>query len=385
LNDDDALELFKKTLPAPSLIEVKVTLKQQKAQALAALGANRPKDSRLDLIALALKGRKVSMDKVIKMIDDMVDLLADEQKGDDAKKEECEKLIDEHEDKMKVLDGEIGDLDKAIEEAKEGLATSIEDIKSLSQGIKDLDSNVEDATYNRKEEHEDYVTNLAANNAALELLGFAKNRLNKFYNPKMYKAPPKRQLSEEERITTNMGGTLAPTEAPGGIAGTGVTVLAQGAPPPPPETWGAYSKKSEESNGVLAMIDMLAADLEKEIQEMEFEEKDAQKEYEQFMEDAKTKRVTDSKALADREAAKADFEGSLEKLHEEIMRKMKENMAVAETLKDIHLECDWLLQNYDYRKEARAGEREALKKAKAVLSGADYSFIEVARVRQHIQ
>merc|ERR1711862_997566 len=104
-----------------------------------------------------------------------------------------------------------------------------------------------------------------------------------------------------------MGGTLAPTEAPGGIAGTGVTVLAQGAPPPPPETWGAYSKKSEESNGVLTMIDMLAADLEKEIQEMEFEEKDAQKEYEQFMEDAKTK-TTDSKALADREAAKADFE-----------------------------------------------------------------------------
>merc|ERR1719201_2708797 len=137
------------------------------------------------------------MDKVIKMIDDMVDLLADEQKADDAKKEECEKLIDEHEDKMKVLDGEIGDLDKAIEDAKEGLATSKEDIK-------DLDSQVEDATYNRKEEHEDYVTNLAANNAALELLGFAKNRLNKFYNPKMYKAPPKRELSEEERITTNM-------------------------------------------------------------------------------------------------------------------------------------------------------------------------------------
>merc|ERR1719453_2056639 len=121
------------------------------------------------------------------MIDDMVDLLADEQKSDDDKKEECEKLIDEHEDKMKVLDGEIGDLDKAIEDAKEGLATSKEDIKSLTQGIKDLDSSVEDATYNRKEEHEDYVTNLAANNAALELLGFAKNRLNKFYNPKMYK------------------------------------------------------------------------------------------------------------------------------------------------------------------------------------------------------
>ena len=88
---------------------------------------------------------------------------------------------------------------------------------------------------------------------AKEILGFAKNRLNKFYNPKLYKAPPKRKLSEEDQITVNMGGTLAPTAAPGGIAGTGVTVLAavsaHVAPPPPPETAAAFSKKSEESNG----------------------------------------------------------------------------------------------------------------------------------------
>merc|ERR1740117_2304245 len=30
----------------------------------------------------------------------------------------------------------------------------------------------------------------------------------------MYKAPPKRELSEEERITLNMGGTLAPYRGP---------------------------------------------------------------------------------------------------------------------------------------------------------------------------
>merc|ERR1719324_2069609 len=112
----------------------------------------------------------------------------------------------------------------------------------------------------RKEEHEDYVSGMAANNAAKELIEFAKNRLQKFYNPSLYKAPPKRSLSEEERITLNMGGTLAPTAAPGGIAGTGITaMLAQKssvAPPPPPETFGAYAKKGEESTGVVAMLDM---------------------------------------------------------------------------------------------------------------------------------
>merc|ERR1719217_677863 len=120
---------------------------------------------------------------------------------------------------------------------------------------------------------------MASDGAAKEILGFAKNRLNKFYNPKLYKAPPKRKLSEEDSITVSMGGTLAPTAAPGGIAGTGVTAMAQisahnagrVAPPPPPETAAAFSKKAEESNGVIAMIDLMIADLTKEMTESKTE------------------------------------------------------------------------------------------------------------------
>merc|ERR1712032_1311134 len=116
-----------------------------------------------------------------------------------------------------------------------GIATLADEIAALTKGIKDLDKQVAEATDVRKEDEEDFVTNLAANNAAVELLGMAKNRINKFYNSKMYKA--KRELSEEERITCNMDGTLAPKAAPGGIASTGVEALQmQGAPPcPPPE------------------------------------------------------------------------------------------------------------------------------------------------------
>merc|ERR1719305_1427343 len=383
LNDDDALELFKKTLPgSASLLQVKVTAKEMKQMALATLQGVKGKVG-IDLIALALKGKKVSMEKVIKMVDDMVVLLGEEQKTDDDKKEEGEANIDKTEDKHKELNVAIADLEKATEETKESIATLGDEIAALTQGIKDLDKQVAEATETRKEEHEDFVVELAANNAAVELLGFAKNRLNKFYNPKMYKAAPKRELTEEERVTLNMGGTLAPTAAPGGIAGTGVA-LAQGAPPPPPETFGAYSKKSEESNGVIAMIDALVGDLEKEIQEMEFEEKDAQSEYEEFIEDSANKRATDSKSLTDKEAAKADSEANLIKLEDETKAKMTENMNVMESLKDIHLDCDWLLQNFDTRKEARTGEIDALKKAKAVLSGADFSLLQTAHVHRHI-
>merc|ERR1719265_516286 len=177
---------------------------------------------------------------------------------------------------------------------------------ALEDGISKLDKAVAEATATRKEEHEDYVSTLAANTAAKDLLAFAKNRLNKFYNPKLYKPPPKRELSEEDRIVVNMGGTLAPTAAPGGIAGTGIgLVQTVTAPPPPPEANLAYKKSGEKSNGVMAMIDLLVADIDKENQIMEVEEKDAQKDYEEFMADAADKRAADSKSITDKQALKA--------------------------------------------------------------------------------
>merc|ERR1719207_254502 len=123
------------------------------------------------------------------MIDDMVALLKKEQVDDDSKKEYCEATIDQTEDKVKELELAVSDLAKAIADGKEDIATLKEEIEGLEDGIKALDKQVAEATEQRKEEHADNVETLTNNNAAKELLGFAKNRLNKFYNPKMYKAP----------------------------------------------------------------------------------------------------------------------------------------------------------------------------------------------------
>merc|ERR550537_299247 len=243
------------------------------------------------------------------MIDELVVELGKEQQVDEEKKTYCLSELDKAEDKKKGLDWDISDLEKAIADETETIATLASEIEALEDGIKALDKSVAEATETRKEEHEDYVSTLAANTAAKDLLDFAKNRLNKFYNPKLYKPPPKRELSEEDRIVVNMGGTLAPTAAPGGIAGTGIGLAQTGvAPPPPPEANLAYKKSGQSSNGVIAMIDLLVADLDKDIQTSEVEEKDAQKEYEEFMSDSAEKRSEDSKAITDKESAKAETE-----------------------------------------------------------------------------
>merc|ERR1719375_2264316 len=127
----------------------------------------------------------------------------------------------------------------------------------------------------------------------------------------------------------------------------------------------------------------MIADLDKEITEVDVEEKENQREYEQFMKDSAEKRALDSKAIADKESAKADTEAKLLKDEEEKGATMKEAMATHQFLSEVHGDCDWLLTNFDARKAARAGEVDALTKAKAVLSGADYSLLQRTEIHRH--
>merc|ERR1719192_3157786 len=383
LNDDDALDLFKKTLPSASFLQTQGSTRILKHRALTILDkarANRKfPEPRLDFIALALQGKSGgTFDKVIGMIDEMVAILAEEQKADDEKKVYCESELDATEDQKKSLEHKVDDLDAALEDTKGMIETLAEEIKTLVEGIKALDKSVAEATENRKAENVAFKELMAADAAAEQLLSMAANRLAKFYTPKLYVPPPKQELSAEQRIAVNMGSEAAPTEPPL-LAQVRQHNMASVAPPPPPETWGAYKKKGEEHGGVVAMLNMLKADLAKEMQSATVDEEDAQAEYETMMAESAEKRTTDSKTLADKESAKADLESKALKLKEEETATMKEVLAAAETLKNLHLECDWLVSNFQVRKEARAGEVDALKKAKAVLSGADYSFIQTGR------
>jgi len=383
LNDDDALDLFKKTLPTPSFIQVQDRSKTLRHRALVVLQAARASTKgpqpRLDFIALALRDKNSgTFDKVIGMIDEMVGILAEEQTADDDKKAYCEAELDETEDSKKSLERKVDDLGAGLEDTKGMIVTLSEEIAALVDGIKALDKAVAEATENRKAENVAYKELMAADTAAEKLLSMAGNRLAKFYTPKLYVPPPKTELSADQRIAVNMGSEAAPTEPPM-LAQVRQHDVASVAPPPPPETWGAYKKKGEEHGGVVAMINMLKADLAKEMQSVTVDEKDAQAEYETMMAESAEKRTTDSKTLDDKESAKADLESKALKLKEEETTTMKEVLAAAETLKNLHLECDWLVSNFEVRKQARAGEIDALKKAKAVLSGADYSLIQTGR------
>merc|ERR1719482_293122 len=189
-----------------------------------------------------------------------------------------------------------------------------------------------------------------------------------------------------------MGGTLAPTNPPlllqraGGVADSSISFVQLRSkskdiapPPPPPAAPGGFKKKGEEAGGVLAMMDMMKADVEKETQEAEFAEKDAQGEYEQMVKDAAAKRAGDKKTIEEKLSIKAEQEEELIKNQDAEKVQKNELMATKEYISELHADCDWLLENFEARKEARANEIDALKKAVAVLQGADYSLVQVGR------
>merc|ERR1711904_497690 len=123
LNDDDALDLFKKTLPSASasFLQVEVSFSQIQARALDMVtkAKKHHKSLHLDFIALALRGKKVGFEKVIKLMDEMVVTLKKEQVDDDNKKEYCTIELDLADDKKKELERAISDSEKAIADVEE--------------------------------------------------------------------------------------------------------------------------------------------------------------------------------------------------------------------------------------------------------------------------
>jgi archaellum component FlaC len=376
LNDDDALELFKKALPsaASSFMQMTASEAALRTRALALVHAahqKHKKSDKLAFLALALHGKRKGFDKVVALIDRMAAQLKVEQKMDNEKKDYCLAEFDKADDEKKALERKVSDSATAIMDAKETLASLVEEIKKIQAGVKELDTNVADATSQRQEENAVYKQTMAENVAAKALIEMAKNRMNKFYNPSLYKAAPKRELSEEDRIAVNMGGTAPPTPAPGGIAGTGIKVFMQ--------VDAGVQKKGEMGAGVIAMMDLLLKDLDNQITVGETEEKNAQEDYETAMEDAKTERAANTKLLGEKMSAKAETDSALEQHTEDKASFTEQLQGNGQYIASLHADCDWLLEKFDQRKEARTDEIDAMLKAKDVLNGADYSLLQVTR------
>merc|ERR1719203_1463319 len=126
----------------------------------------------------------------------------------------------------------------------------------------------------------------------------------------------------------------------------------------------------------MEMVTILIGDLDKQMTEAEAEEKNSQADYETLMTDSADKRAADSKSLSEKSGTKADTEAALERHEGDKDATAKQLGATLKYIASLHAECDWLVKYYGVRQQARADEVDSLTNAKAVLSGADFSFVQ---------
>lgn len=353
LNSGDALELFQKTMPsgASSFMQIQVSAKDVKRRAVNLLAAQLQArrggvvDPRIDLLELALRGGKVGFEQIIEQIEKLMTVLREEQNSDEARKAHCTKEMDKAEGEVKALNVASGSLTKAIAEGKESMSSLASEVAALSAGIEELDKAVAEATTQRKEENEYFKEALAQQGGAKDLLLLAKNRMSKFYKPEQ--AASAMQLNAEFNDAEEV------------------------------------HHGKQDASGVLAMFDTLIADVESKILELKLEEKDAQASYEKLLKDAQVKRALDAKAVMDKESAKATVEAEVMTNKKALKTSKVELAETQKYLMSLHSECDFHLKYFDARKAAREDELDGLSKAKDVLSGSDYSFLQLRAATRH--
>jgi len=370
LNDDDALDVFKKTASfaqAPVLLQSahRKASKAKTAQAMLARIANKYSSVPVKLMLYTLNSKlklksKGGMDEVIKMIDDMVVLLGKQQTEDDNAVELCKEEFDKAEDEEKAAKTKLGQLQAVLTEETDTISGLMEEISVLKKSIQELDYAVAQATEQRKEEHAEYIEAVQMNEAAIGLVGKAKAKLEKFYNKASLVQTTAKAAAQEAQpfsfVQIKSHSRRSDSDALFDVA-------------PPPTALVQY-KNNDKAPGVMGMMDGIVHDLEMDVKDLEYEEKTAADDYADLMADSQETRAANSKAIVDKTAAKAESEGKLMETKEALSGAAEDVRLSAATITDLHASCDFIMQNYDMRKEARANEVDSLKNAKAVLSGA---------------
>jgi len=317
-------------------------------------------------LQMSQNGKMQNLGTVIKMIDDMVVLLGKDGADDDKSKAFCEDELEKTADEDKAAKDKAASLAAQISEATDAVAALADEIAALEASITDLDKSVATATEQRKEEHADYLEATQLNEAAAQLVEKASQRLQKFYNPTLYKAPPKTEMTMEGKIIE--AGTFAQIKSHDeNEDDSSVSPLDM----PDAPAFAQY-KKSEKSAGVIGLMDMMIKEIETDMKDAGYEEKTSQADYAKLMKESEETRTANSKSIVTKTASKAEVEAKLETTKEAATATATDLSMIATALGDLHMQCDFLLQNYDLRKEARANEVESLKTAKAILSGADF-------------
>jgi len=337
LSGDDAHDLFTRTFnPAFVQESSQNTLRRQQAAKLLSEVAKRLNSPRLS--TLAYRVRLDAFTRVKKAIDDMVAQLTKEKQDEIKHKDFCTDEFNKNELQTEKKEREKKDLIAKIEDLEMTIKALADAIAKLKAEIAEMQLQMKRAGEDREKENKEFQTTVADQRATQKLLKAALTVLQDFYGKK---AAFMQQHKQE----------------PAG--------------PPPPPGFEAY-KKNAASGGVMDMISQIISDAKAMEAEAIRSEEDAQKAYEDFVKETNASIEAKSKEIVNKSAEKAKAEDELvetKKAKEAVMLELEQ---LSNYNAELHQSCDFVLKNFDVRQTARDEEIEALKQAKAILSGAKF-------------
>merc|ERR1712139_268430 len=279
-------------------------------------------------------------ERVKKSIDDMVAALLKEKADEIKHKDFC---VDEF--NKNQLETEKKERQKSVQIAKiEDLTMSIDAltkaIDTLKSEIAEMQVQMKRAGEDREKQNKEFQTTVADQRATAKLLKAALTILEDFYGKK--------------------------------------ALLQEPAGPPPPAGFESY-KKNQASGGVMGMMQQIIDDAKAMEAEAIRSEEDAQKAYEEFVKETNASIEAKSKDIVNKSETKAKAEADLVETKEAKEAVMLELEQLANYKAELHSSCDFVLKNFEIRQTARDEEIEALKQAKAILSGAKFeAFLQGA-------
>jgi len=376
LNNDDALQLFNKTdtkdLMQTSLLQVSTRKNDPRKLAMDQLSQLGSSNKAVAMLAFAaksaLKSRTgVDFSKIIKMIDDMVVLLKKEAEDDLAARDQCNADFNSSAAEKKETEHAIKGLTASIEEFGEVIEAQAAIIKKSTEDIANAKESMAEATKQRESDNAAFVEAVDLNKQAVELIQKAKNKLNTYYNPQLVPKEKAPELSPEEELEAGARSVLIQKHS---FTQTESEKLPEGQP----ETWAAGDRKNKGQKGssVIALMDMLAGDINKDTSSLEHDEDIAQRDYEKLSQDLANSVAESTTAMNDASATKAKAEEDKQTAESTLSMKEEELADVNQTIADLHAQCDFILKAFEERKAARENEISGLGKAKAILAGAKF-------------
>jgi chromosome segregation ATPase len=344
LNSDEAHDLFGKTF---GFVQVRSTVQSdRRAAASKILSAIAKKIQNPRLSQLAYRVKLDAFTKVKKAIDDMIADLTEEKKAEIKLKDFC---IDEFNTNQKVVEQKTAkkeDQQAQIEDLTTQIATLTDAINTLTSEIEDLNKELKKAGEDREAENKEFQQTVADQRATQKLLSAAMAVLKGFYD------------KEHEVYDLHKGLLLQkkPKTEPAG--------------PPPPPDFADYQKQP--SGGVLGLIAQIIKDAKAMEAEAIKDEGEAVAAYEDFVSVSNESIDSDKKAIAEKKEQKAKAEVALATAEKDLDFVISELDGLAAYKAELHSACDYVLKNFDIRQTKRGEEIEALKQAKAILSGAKF-------------